>query len=244
MKSLLLTLVASTLILSSLTLHATAAILSDDFNDDTIDASIWQASTPFSDSSISESGGNAVFVNRGRILSNASLPTAIEVFGRFSFTGNIHDQFSIATRTNGVTTNQYAEFDLGISFRFQIQNDLGSTTNNVVIARLSHPDVTPIIAQGTYNLALNTPYDFRIVDDGTNVSLYINDLNTPFLTASDSTSPGDRLGILNREGSGGGSSLSDGSVVQLDYIHVVPEPTTLLLVSIAGVLISSRRRRC
>lgn len=219
-------------------------ILSDQFNDSTIDTALWQTSTPFGDSSITESGGNAVFVNRGRLLSLASMPTAIDITGRFTFTGNVRDQFNILTRTTGVSTNQWYEFDTGMSFRFQIQNDLGSTANNIKIAHGGFPGPSPDLVTGTYSLALNTPYDFRITDDGTNVALFINDFTTPILTATDSSVLGDKLGIYNREGSGGGSSISAGSTVRLDYIQVVPEPRTALFgLALCGVSLWRRRMR-
>ena len=238
-----LTIVASALTALSLTHHAAAALFYDDFNDGMIDTGSWQASTPFGDSSITESGGNAVFLDRGRLLSLTSLPTSIDVTGRFTFTGNVRDEFKILTRTDGTTTNPFGEFDLGISFRFQIQDDGGSTTNNIKIFRHGYPGASPALALGTFGLALNTAYDFRITDNGTDLALYINNLTTPFLTATDSTVIGNRLGIYNREGSGGGSSISDGSVTRLDYVQVVPEPSTALFGALSALVLLLRRNR-
>ncbi|HEY5895140.1 MAG TPA: hypothetical protein VIT91_18115 [Chthoniobacterales bacterium] len=243
MKSKALTLLTSALTALTLTHHATAALFSDDFNDGTIDSGLWQASTPFGDSSIAESGGNAVFLDRGRLLSLASFPTSIDLTGRFTITGNVRDEFTILTRTDGTSIHPSAEFDLGISFRFQIQNDTGSTANNVKIVHNGYPGGLPTLALGTFGLALNTPYDFRITDDGTNLALYINDLVTPFLTATDSTVFGNRLGIYNREGSGGGSSISDGSVTRLDYVQVVPEPSTAVFGALSALVLFLRRTR-
>jgi len=243
MKTKIRALIAFVFTALTLTHYAAAALLRDDFNDSTINAGLWQASTPFGDSSITESGGNAVFLDRGRLLSLAVFPTSIDVTGRFTITGNVRDQLNILTRTTGTSTNPFAEFDLGISFRFQIQNDNGSTTNNIKIARHGYPGATPILMQGTFGLALNTPYDFRVTDDGTNVALYINDLVTPFLTATDSTVIGNRLGIYNREGSGGGSSISDGSVTRLDYVQVVPEPSTALFGALSALVFLVSRNR-
>ena len=159
----------------SLTCGAMAqTILSDNFNGSTINSSLWQTSTPFSDSSITEGGGNAIFQNRGRLLSTALLPTYIDVTGSFQFTGNIHDNFEIETRTDGTSSNPYGYFDRGISFGFVIQGDLGNTANNIFIDRFNYPTASDIdLARGTYALSLNTFYNFRITDDGNNLALYI-----------------------------------------------------------------------
>jgi hypothetical protein len=243
MKDPILTVITSALAAIALISHTAAALLRDDFNGSSIDTGLWQTSTPFSDSSVTESGGNAVFANRGRLLSRASFPTSIEVTGRFTMTGNIHDDFKLFTRTDGASTNQFGELDLGIRFEFSIQEDGGSTTNNIKIGRNDYPGSSPNLTTGTFALALNTPYDFRITDDGTNLALYINNLTTPFLTASDSTVIGHHLGIYNREGSGGGSSISDGSVTRVDFVEVVPEPSVVVFAALSTLAFALRRNR-
>jgi autotransporter-associated beta strand protein len=202
-------------VVTTLGLTAHAQLLHDDFNGTSIDTSLWQVSTPFPNSSMTESGGNAVFENRGRLLSVASLRPSVDVFGRFEFTGNIHDQFQVVLRTNGATTNPSAEFDNGIHFKFAIESDTGSTADQVYISDTSYPNPEVVLTSGTYPLALNTFYNFRITDNGTQLALYINDLVHPFLTATDSNSYGLRLGLYNREGNG---SISAGSITQLDFI--------------------------
>jgi hypothetical protein len=217
---------AATLAASSL-----AQLLHDDFNGTSIDTRLWHVITPFPNSSMTESGGNAVFENRGRLLSVASLPTSLDITGRFEFTGNVHDQFQVVLRTNGVTTNPSAEFDNGIHYKFAIESDTGDTSNQVYISDLSYPNPEVILTSGTFLLSLNTFYNFRVTDNGTNLALYINDLAKPFLTATDSNSYGSQLGLYNREGNG---SISAGSITQLDFINVVPEPSSLSLLVLGG----------
>ncbi|MEI6702438.1 MAG: PEP-CTERM sorting domain-containing protein [Deltaproteobacteria bacterium] len=218
-------------------------LLNDQFNDSQIDPSTWLMFAPFSDSSMTESGGNAVFTNRGRLLTINSFPTNIDITGRFEFTGNTHDQFYIVTRTDGTATNPWGGIDNGIGFAFAIQNDSNNTSNNIGIARMDWPSGGAVLTTGTFSLSLNTFYDFRITDDGTNVALYISDLSNPFLTASDSTVFGDKIAMFNREGAGGGSLISAGSVTQLDYVQIVPEPSSLLLLAATtGVMFVFRRR--
>jgi hypothetical protein len=199
-------------------------VLSDNFDGGTIDPTLWQTSEPFSDSSITEGGGYAIFENRGRIITVTNLPTAIDITGSFAFTGNIHDDFTILTRTDGITSNPSAEYDHGMKFALQIENDLGQTTNNVTIIRNSYPATSPVLATGTYPLSLNTFYNFRITDDGTKLAFYINDLTNPVVTASDSTTYSNLLAVYNREGAGGGSTISAGSISELEFITVQEIP--------------------
>jgi hypothetical protein len=222
---------------------ANATLISDGFDDTVVDPAVWQISSPFGDSSVSESGGAAIFSNRGRLLSLSNLPTIIEVTGQFTITGNVRDQFGVVIRTDGSATNSFGAFDKGIGFYFHIQNDLGNTSSNVNVVRGDFPNAAVTLASTTFALALNTPYTFRITDDGTNVALYLNDLNTPLLAATDSTVFGTRLGMLNREGAGGGSAISAGSTTRVNYIQVVPEPSAVALIGFAGSLLLTWRKR-
>jgi hypothetical protein len=243
MKNQTITLLALVISAAVFTPHVTAALVFDDFNGVPIDTGLWQTSTPFGDSSITSSEGNAVFINRGRLLSVSGFPSSIDVTGRFTITGSVHDQFKILTRTDGVSTNPWGEFDIGINFYFSNQNDVGSTTDNIGIVRNGYPGSSATLASGTFGIDLNTAYDFRITDDGTNLALYINNLTTPVLTAADPTVIGNRIGIYNREGSSGGSSLSDGSVVKLDYLQAVPEPSQAIFGALSTIALLLRRSR-
>ena len=202
-------------VVTTLGLTAHAQLLHDDFNGTSIYTSLWHVILPFPNSSMTESGGNAVFENRGTLLSVASLPISVDITGRFEFTGNIHDQFSVVLRTNGVDTNPYGAFDKGIYFLFAIEGDTGDTTKQIHIQDVSYPNYATYLATGTFPMSLNTFYTFRITDDGTNLALYINDLTHPFLIATDSNAYGSQLGLFNREGNG---SISAGSITQLDFI--------------------------
>jgi hypothetical protein len=232
-KNMKIKLLSSLALACSLSCEAHAqTILSDNFNGNTINPSLWQVSTPFSDSSMTEANGFAVFENRGRILTANAMPTDIDITGSFEFTGNIHDHFSIVTRTDGSTSNPNGYFNDGITFGFEIQNDLGQTANNITISDFNYPANTGTVLVSTaYAMSLDTLYNFQITDNGSNLALYINNFTTPILTATDSSVYGDQIGLYNREGTGGGSSISAGSIVQLDYLNVqaVPEPSAVWL---------------
>lgn len=240
-------LIPSLALACSLTCGTSAqTILSDNFNGNTINTNLWQASTPFSDSSITESGGNAVFQNRGRLQTAFGLPTGVDITGRFSFVGNSHDSFEISTRTDGITSNPYGYFDHGIAFGLSIMGDAGNNSGNVWIIHDGYPGPTEYdLARGTFSLTQNTFYNFRITDDGNNLAFFVGDLTTPLLTAIDSSIYGNLIGILNREGSGGGSTISAGSVVQLDFLTVqaIPEPSTSILALVGGLGVYGLRWR-
>jgi len=190
----------------------------------------------------------AVFENRGRLSTVSPMPSVLDISGSFAFVGNIHDSFQIDTRTDGTSVDQYGGFNSCVQFGFTIQNDLGQTTSNIAIAVNVSGDTNYIqVARGTYPLALDTFYNFRVTDDGTNVTLCIGNLTTPLLMGSTSLLSGNgnnSVGMCNREGTGGGSSISAGSIVDLDQITIVPEPTTLaLVVGALSCLLVMRHRK-
>ena len=89
------------ILLGLVTVAHSDTLLVDNFNGQAIDTTKWQALAPLSDSQINESGGNANFTQRGILISNDLFPEAIQIDGRFAFTGGSYDQFQIALRTDG-----------------------------------------------------------------------------------------------------------------------------------------------
>src|SRR5437016_12159992 len=78
-----------------------AAEIIDNFDGSAIDTSLWQPRTPFPDSSITLTGGTVIFLNHGELLSKSDFASSLEVRGRFRFTGNVHDLFTVAVSTSG-----------------------------------------------------------------------------------------------------------------------------------------------
>lgn len=199
-------------------------IIDDQFIGNAVDTQTWAASPYFPDSAVTESGGSLFLQNRGRLLSVQSMPQAIQIDGRFRFVGSAYDQFLLQTRTNGVTTNPWGEWDVGIRFGISPTNgENGGAT--ITIVRNAWPGTSPELARGALPIATNTFYDFRIIDTGSLVQFFIGDLSAPYLSATETELIGDRFGLSNREGGGGGSWISNGSVVELDYLRVssIPE---------------------
>ncbi len=223
----------------------------DEFNGTSINSALWSEYHPFSDSSAVESGGVLTIQNHGGLVSQTGFSGPIEITGRFAFTGNEHDKFMFAIRTDGVP-GYNALFNNGIRFGWDKRSDSGQVWNVVFINRIvdGFPPNDVTIAEGTFDFAFNQFYNFRITDDGTHIALYFDDLVTPLLTATDSTQMGNKIGFYNREGAGNGSSISAGSEVKIDFLRVnetsaVPDAASntlfLAVVSIGALAVTKHR---
>lgn len=172
-------------------------ILSDHFNGNAVNTSIWTPSAPLSDSQMSVSGGTANFFQRGILVTNNPLPNAIDITGRFAFTGGSYDQFQINLRSDGVLLSPHYNFQNNIYVGFNRRGgDDGNKTglNNLTLAAgINTPGVL-----GNFTFQDNVFYDFRILDTGTNISVFIGDLNSPLLSVNTTERTGNFLGIENR----------------------------------------------
>lgn len=206
---------------------ANAQLLFDDFNDTAIDSSKWSTITRAAGASVSESGGSAKLHNRGTLISLQNF-TTYDITGRFQFTGSGSDRFIAWTRTSGISTNVHSDLDDGVVFRFQ------QDISKVGIDVWNSP-VNQTLAEAPVSLPNNTWFNYRVTDDSTNVALYFNDLNTPAITASTNFISGNKAAFNN--------ALFD-VTTEMDYVQIVPEPTSsaFLLVS-ASFMLSVRRRR-
>lgn len=229
--------------------QAATITFNDFFNGAALNTADWSASTPFSDSLVGVSGGNLILNNRGRVLTDAGFNQPIDMLMGFQITGSQFDSFKIFLRTDGVSTNGSAEFDNGIFASFRLKSDTGQTSGNVTLSHQNHPASLGPLATGTYAMSLNESLLIRLTDDGTNVKLYINDLNNPFLIAANTATFGNQIGFYNREGAGAGSYISAGSQVKVDFVSItsnVPDAGSSVLLVALGMLglagIHQRRR--
>ncbi len=197
-----------------------AQYFTDMFTGTTVNSTYWRSASPFSDSSVVQSGGTVALSNHGKLISASSVSNSVDVTLKFRFSGSAYDQFRLVTRTNASSTNSNQEFDNGISVDIRMRSDTGSTAANVAISRSNFPFGGAELIRGTYPIALNQDYTARVVDDGTNVRVYVNDLSTPLVQATDTFRGGNLIGLTNREGAGNGSSISAGSQVRLSAFTI------------------------
>lgn len=181
----------------------------DDFSGTSIDSSLWDVSLPYGASQVSETGGNAVLVNRGGLNTVASFSDSVDIQGRFKFAGAL-DHFRVVFRSD-LSFNSPALDKNGIIVVFDQDGGV-----QIGVSEISS------LAVGTFNP--NGWIDFRITDDGNNVNLYVGGLTSPLLTANSSYRAGDRVGFYNREFSF--------NTVEVDYLRVasVPDSTSTLFI--------------
>lgn len=206
---------------------AKAQILTDEFNSSVIDSSKWFTINRADGAAVSESGGSGILHNRGTLVSLQNF-TSYDITGRFRFTGSGPDRFIAWTRTQGTSTNPYSDLDDGIVFRFQqdvskVGIDVWNYFGNSNI----------ILAEAPVSIPSNTWFDYRVTDDGTNVALYFNDLITPLITGTTSFAIGNKIAFNNSW---------NNATVEMDYIHVVPEPSAFLLIAMGLLGISCSRK--
>jgi len=243
------------LILSLLALgyqSASAQLFVDNFDGSAIDSSKWDVITsPYTPAgttgAVYVSGGNAFLVNRGTIITKSEFTSPYELTGRFRIETN-RDRFAIFLRTIGTSTNPWKDQDNGIFINFQ-----GETWNNpnqawIGISEWSVGGLIDLTAPYTNdsnchlnqlasidaNIPSNTWLNFKITDDGNHLSVYLNDLDNALLSASTTFAPGSRIAFNNGYGN---------CQASIDSILVVPEPSSLSLLVLGGVVVALRRRR-
>lgn len=190
---------------------AKAQLLYDDFNDGVLDTNKWHVETVWYNSEMYETNGEAVFVNRGDLTTKATMPAGVVVEGRVRLTGSDHDVFNIRLRS---TDDALASTNCVIA-QFAIRdNDFGPLgVNNIAIYGTSGGG----LVKASYPFSMNTYYLFKVVDDSTNVTIFLNNTNTPVVSLQITNRSGFKIGLNNREGVG---SISQGSVSRLDFIQI------------------------
>jgi len=227
-------------------------IFSDDFGGSVLDSSKWDVVTsPLTPAgttgAVYVSGGYAVLVNRGTIITKSEFSSSIDLTGRFRIDSN-YDVFSVFLRTTGSSTNPWKSQDNGIFINFQ-QDTYGDFSQRWIgisewsVGGLLNPTAAYTNDQNVHSSLLNsasvwipgnTWLDFRITDDGDNVSVYFGNLDNPIVSASSNLAPGSHIAFNN--------GYSDNQV-SIDSITIVPEPSSLSLLLAGGLVALSRRRK-
>jgi hypothetical protein len=217
-----------------------AQSLFDSFDGSSISAANWNTFYPsFNNSSIAVSNGSVTFQN-GSFLTTKEQFIKPTIVGKFSITGWEYDRFKVIFRSDGTTIDshwQVPRSGVGVAFTASSNPDWGSG-QTVQIWDFSTD--TKLTAVGP-TLNRNTFYDFKIVDDGNLISVFLDNLSTPILSYSTAVSLGNFVQIGNREQAAG--SWPPPYYLQMDYISIIPEPSSLSLLLAGGAALMVKRRR-
>jgi len=219
-------------------------LLTDDFGGSSVDPQKWLASTATPGSSVTVADGYLNLVNRGVITSIQDFSSPIQIEGRFQFMNNPTSNFYIWLRSAGL-----GQPGIGIKFEMQAEPWNPELRQIAISDQTGTPDTwlenTLILNHSTRLISLDTWYNFKVFDSGSEISVYFNDSYDPTLTLATTGSAGSKIAFFNREGAAGGSSISEGGVTRFDSITIsVPEPSALSLLAIGlGGLAMLRRRR-
>jgi len=140
---------------SLLALSSTGQVLlTDDFNGTSIDTSLWQPSAAFANSSVTEGGGLAMFVNRGRLLSVANFTGAIDIRGRFRFSGENADCLALNLRTDGAYITDTGDVLNAVTVVLRLQNE--GDPGNITVVDHSSGGNSVRLGYANFTLRLNT----------------------------------------------------------------------------------------
>ena len=177
-----------------------------------LNSTVWNTSTPFSDSQmVFNNDGSVVFLNRGILISKSAFPVSYELDGSFQFFGNVNDQFHIYLRSDGVLGSPSKNFLHCIDVSFGGGEVSLNTPNNIKIT----DSIGIPFVQTTFNFFPNISYNFRLIDNGDSITLYLNNPLVPFLILKTSKSYGNLTGIANNRGTAGGGLAGENLGVKL-----------------------------
>jgi len=225
-------------------LPAEIVVFHDSFNGNSLDSSKWKTLSPFSDSTVSIVNGGANLVARGTIVTKTSFTVPYTLTGSFINQNNTahspYSVFLINFRSSGqiLSSDPYGNLD-----GFQITLWPSSASPDPVGLRLLYNQTSLI---GLDNFHLNNAgheYFFSLVDTGDSITFDIDGVR--YFTYSSNLSSGTQIGFASRETMQFPGSDYTGDV-KLNGVQVtssVPEPSSLSLLVLGGVVVASGRRK-
>ena len=213
--------------------------LVDNFNGTTINTSVWNTFNPsFGNGGLSQSSGVLTFRNGSYVTTVNEFNMPI-ISGRFSFSGWEYDRFNILLRSDGVSIDSGWQVPIGglrVQFTPSSNPDYGASQT---LHFYDLPNGYNQLGSAAPYIAMNTYYDFKIVDTGNLISVFWDNNTTPIFSYATSVSYGNIIQIGNREQAAG--SGPPPYFANLDWISIIPEPSSLSLLALGGVLVALGR---
>lgn len=157
------------------------------------DPSDWRSVRPLNGSDVNFFADRIELHSRGTIISkrNFTSPT-IDLSGRFNDSGDVLDIF---LRSNERRTNPFGAPDQGLVIHLDMPTgSLSAFTWN------STGDGRQDLATTPLGLSPGSPFELKVIDDGLNCRVYLNNFAAPKLSFRSSRAFGSKVIIQNREG--------------------------------------------
>ena len=222
-----------------LALKSNGQALTDDFGGNSINTSLWTIyNTDIGNSSVVEGGGNATFINGAGLMTVGSFPDPA-ISGSFEFTGDNDDRFSIILRFDGTSFDtHWQQPSSGIQIQFAPSSNPSPNNPSLQINDLA---LNTQLAFAAPEIEMDTYYNFMITDSGSQIDVYLGNIDTPALFADTTASYGDTIGIFNRSQIDLGGPEHETELSNIS-ITSVPEPTTLSIFAVSMIGIYLMRK--
>jgi hypothetical protein len=205
-----------------------AQTITDAFPGTVLNTANWTASA-FQSGTVTVDNG-LTLTARGRITSAFGFTGPLTITGTVSFP-NTNEYLSISFRSSGAYADPvYGSASDGVGVLF-------GPALNAVRFHIGDTDGGSDILNQSFSYTTNTPYNFKITDDGFNIGVYLGDLGTPLFTTTSAVSSGNLVGFYSRENIGT-------SMISTISVTAVPEPSTYAaLAGLAALGLAGTKRR-
>ncbi len=210
--------VAALLLGGGKTTYGLTVLVSDDFNDNSLNPALWTVGNWTSTVPARSINNNVVEQNQrieithaaklitvGDFAPGAQPEAGLQITGRVTFATNF-EAFRILTRSDGITPNpsDFGSVQTGVEFAFD-------NANNMTINGIGGAVITGLTNNGNVPKATGETYDFFVRDDGTNLTFTMTQVGGSkqrTVTAASVFAPAvNKIVMHNRENSDGNHTL-------------------------------------